>query len=63
MAVKELCAFQPCGSCVVFVGLFAGFGWSVDTWFVMCIPEAQDGGAVGVAWPLPSSPASSPLGI
>ena len=27
-AVKELCAFPPFGSCVVFVGLFVGFRWT-----------------------------------
>ena len=27
-AVNELCAFWPCGSCVIFVGLFVGFRWT-----------------------------------
>ena len=29
IAVKELCAFWPCGSCVFFVGSFVGFLWPV----------------------------------
>ena len=34
--------------------LFAGFRWSCDMWLVMCVPEAQDGGVVGVVWPVPA---------
>ena len=43
-----------------FLGLFADFRWSVDTWLGMCVLEAQDGAVVGVFWPLPSKTFSSP---
>ena len=32
--------------------LVVGFQWSVDTWLVMCVLEAQDGAVVRVAWTL-----------
>ena len=54
-AMKELCAFWPCGSCVVFLGLFVvDFRWPVNTLLEMGVPEAQGGAVVGVVRLLPS---------
>ena len=64
--MKELCAFWPCGSCVVFVGLLVGFLWisgPVNTLLEMGVLEAQGGAVVGVVRLLPSSLACSPLTI
>ena len=52
-AAKSLCVFWPCGGSVVLVGLFVSFRWPVNTWLRVGVLEAQDGGAVGVAWPFP----------
>ena len=60
-AAKSLCVFWPCGGSVVLVGLFVSFRWPVNTWLRVGVLEAQDGGAVGVAWPFPSGIASGPL--
>ena len=49
--------------CGIVCGLPVDFWWSCGTWLVMCIPEAQDGGVVGVACTLPSGPASGPLRV
>ena len=54
--LPSLCVMQ-CG----LVGLFVGFRWPVNAWLRVGVLEAQDGGAVGVAWPFPSGLASGPL--
>ena len=43
-----------CGFCGIVCGLPVDFWWAVDIWLVMCIPEAQGGGVVGVVWALPA---------
>ena len=50
-------------SCVVFVGLFVGFRWPVDTLLEIGVLEAQGGAVVGVSRLLPSGLASGPLTI
>ena len=42
-------------------GLPVDFRWPVNTWLRVGVLEAQDGGAVGVAWPFPSGLTSGPL--
>ena len=51
-AVKELCAFWPCGSCVVFVGLFVGFrcGCPWEAGWCCCLPSSH------IKWTLPATP-------
>ena len=46
---------------MIFVGLFVGFRWPVNTSLRMGVLEAQDGVVVGVVWPLSSDLASGPL--
>ena len=50
MAVKELCAFWPCESCVFFCGIVClhTSGGQLTPGWEFCVPEAQDGAVVGV---------------
>ena len=41
--------WKLCGFCGIVCRLPVDFRWSVDSWLVMCVAEAQDGGVVGVA--------------
>ena len=59
--VERLGSLWSCGGSAVLVGLFVDFRLPVNTWLGVSVLEAQDGGAVGVAWPFPSWLASSPL--
>ena len=59
--VRLLALWMRCGYTGIVCGLPVDFRWPVYTWLRVGVLEAQDGGAVGVAWPFPSSLASSPL--
>ena len=48
---------------MVFVGLFVGFRWPVNTLLEMGVLEAQEGAVVGVVRLLSSGLASGPLTI
>ena len=57
---------MQCGFSGIVCGLPVDFWWPVNTWLRVGglrvgVLEAQDGGAVGVAWPFPSVLASGPL--
>ena len=63
-AVKELCAFWPCESCVVFVGLFvASGGLPAASRHLFENVEVRGDAVVGVAWSLPSGLASGTLRV
>ena len=52
---------MQCGFSGIVCGLPVDFQWPVNTWLRVGVLEAQDGGAVSVAWPFPSSLATGPL--
>ena len=56
-----LALWMQCGFSRIVCEFPVDFQWSVNTWLRVGILEAQDGAAVGVAWPFPSGLASSPL--
>ena len=56
-----LALWMQCGFSGIVCGLPVDFRWPVNTWLRVGVLEAQDGGAVGVAWPFPSGLTSGPL--
>ena len=54
---------ESCGFCGIACGLPVHFRWPANTWLRKGVLEAQDGVAVSVVWPLPSSLASGPWRI
>ena len=47
--------WMQCGFGDIVCGLLGNFRWPVNTWLRVGVLEAQDGAAVGMAWPFPSS--------
>ena len=58
LALRKLCVLIG-----IDCGLLVDIRWQVGTWLRMVVLEAQGGAFLGVAWPLPSGSASSPLRI
>ena len=58
LPVCILALWIQCGLSGIVCGLPVDSRWPVNTWLRAGVLEAQDGGAVGVAWPFPSG---SPL--
>ena len=61
VTVVRWCCHTHTGNEVMLCVYPVDFWWPVNTRLRMGVLEAQDGGAVGVAWPFPSGLASGPL--
>ena len=51
-----LALLMQCGFSEIVCGLPVDFQWPLNTWLRVGVLEAQDGGAVGMAWPFFSGP-------